>query len=84
MPDISMCGGEGCVLKSSCYRHPATPSQYYQAWFVGIPVTKQGEQCEFYIQCDRPRNDSEKPNRDGSTPDVAGQSDSADGNISTD
>jgi len=30
MPDITMCPGEGCDKKDSCYRHTATPRRPYQ------------------------------------------------------
>ena len=31
MQDISMCNGEGCMLRATCYRNRATPSNY-QSW----------------------------------------------------
>lgn len=37
MPDITMCTGEGCVLKDSCYRYTAQPSEYRQSYFVVPP-----------------------------------------------
>ena len=46
MPDITMCRGEGCPLKETCYRYTAVPDEYWQSYFVEVPV-KDGE-CEYY------------------------------------
>lgn len=46
MPDITMCSGEGCPLKESCYRYTAKPSEYWQSYFIDPPI-KDGE-CEYY------------------------------------
>ena len=32
MPDISMCRGEGCPIKSTCFRHMAQPNPYWQSY----------------------------------------------------
>ena len=48
MPDITMCNGEGCDLKSTCYRYTATPSEYRQAYFLVAPI--EDEQCGYYWQ----------------------------------
>jgi len=32
MPDISMCRGEGCPIKSTCFRHMAKPHPYWQSY----------------------------------------------------
>jgi hypothetical protein len=45
MPDITMCNGQGCELKSTCYRYKAEPSKY-QTYFTEAPI--EGEQCEHY------------------------------------
>lgn len=46
MPDITMCPGEDCPLKESCYRYTATPSEFRQSYFVNTPY-KDGE-CDHY------------------------------------
>lgn len=45
MPDITMCSGEGCSLRESCWRFKAPPSMM-QAYFTHPPVTKIG--CEYH------------------------------------
>ena len=37
MPDISMCHGEGCDKKDTCYRYTAIPSQYWQSFMKPDP-----------------------------------------------
>lgn len=32
MPDISMCPGNNCPIKDSCYRHKAMPNGDRQSW----------------------------------------------------
>ena len=32
MPDISMCRGEGCPIKSTCFRHMLKPNPYWQSY----------------------------------------------------
>ena len=46
MPDIAMCSGDGCEIKSTCYRYRATPSEYHQSYFVTPPTADL--QCDFY------------------------------------
>lgn len=48
MPDISMCEGQGCPLKDTCYRHTAAPSSYLQAYFCDPPYDKEEKTCTFY------------------------------------
>jgi len=45
MSDISMCGGEGCELKDTCYRFTATPSMWQS--YIEPPPFKDGK-CEMY------------------------------------
>ena len=45
MPDITMCNGQGCELKSTCYRYRAEPI-YRQSYFVEAPI--EDEQCDYY------------------------------------
>lgn len=44
MADITMCSGEGCVQKLSCYRHTATFNPNRQTIFKNPPI-KDGK-CE--------------------------------------
>ena len=46
MPDITMCEGQGCELRSTCYRYTAEPSKYRQSYFIKPPI-KDGE-CDEY------------------------------------
>lgn len=46
MPDITMCSGEGCPFKESCYRFTAKPNEYRQSYFVEPPI-KDGK-CDHY------------------------------------
>ena len=45
MPDISMCMGNDCPLKETCYRYKAKPSEY-QSYFMEAPY-KDGD-CSHY------------------------------------
>ena len=46
MADISMCEGNGCEVKHTCYRFTAKPSNY-QSYFA--PTTIEEDGCEYYI-----------------------------------
>lgn len=46
MPDITLCKGEGCSAKESCYRFTATPSPYMQSYFTESPI--EGTDCDYY------------------------------------
>jgi hypothetical protein len=46
MPDITMCNGEGCPAKESCYRFTAKPSSFMQSYFLEPPI-KDGK-CDEY------------------------------------
>ncbi len=45
MADISMCDGEDCSKKSTCYRYLAKPNPYRQSYISPDP---RGETCEAY------------------------------------
>jgi len=45
MPDISMCAGEGCPQRETCYRYMAEPSAW-QSYFAAPP--RDGETCRYY------------------------------------
>ena len=51
MPDITMCKGEGCPLKETCYRFTAEADEYRQSYFVTPPV-KDGE-CNHYWETNK-------------------------------
>lgn len=48
MPDITMCEGNECPLKESCYRYKAEADQY-QCYFVDIPLQEDGT-CDYFIE----------------------------------
>lgn len=45
MPDITMCGGNNCPLKETCYRYKAKPSDL-QSYFFDSPY--YAGICEHY------------------------------------
>jgi hypothetical protein len=47
MPDITMCKGRGCILRTRCYRCIATPDEY-QSYFIDEPTT-DGHMCAYYL-----------------------------------
>lgn len=47
MPDITLCKGEGCKIKETCYRFKAKPSEY-QAYFVVSPI--KYDKCDYFAQ----------------------------------
>ena len=55
MPDITMCSGEECSEKQSCYRFTAKASDY-QSYFMTPPV-KDG-QCDHYWEIKSNQNDT--------------------------
>lgn len=48
MADIAKCIGVSCPLKESCYRYTATPSDYWQSYFMSIPYDNDKESCDNY------------------------------------
>ena len=48
MPDISMCNGNGCSKKDSCYRVKATPSKY-QSYSDFYNHLDEDGNCEHFI-----------------------------------
>ncbi len=46
MADISMCKGEFCSKRDTCYRYLAKADRY-QAYFI-IPKEEQGNKCKVY------------------------------------
>lgn len=47
MADITMCNGDECNVKNSCYRYTATPNPFRQSYFNGIPIVD--DKCNHYI-----------------------------------
>ena len=47
MPDITMCKGDGCPMKETCYRFTAKPSDLRQSYFMNAPI-KEDNTCEYY------------------------------------
>jgi hypothetical protein len=47
MPDITMCKGTDCPLKKECYRFLASPSEFWQSYFLDPPY-KEGKCTEFW------------------------------------
>lgn len=46
-PDISMCSGQECPKKDTCFRYLAKPSEFRQSYFMGPPVKEDGT-CNHY------------------------------------
>jgi len=47
MADITMCKGEGCNLKETCYRFKANKNEYGQSYFIKSP-NETPVQCDYY------------------------------------
>ena len=49
MADITMCHGDGCDKKDTCYRFTAAKG-IRQAWFLEVPlkVKVDGQDCSYY------------------------------------
>ena len=47
MADITMCNGDDCPLKSTCYRYNAKPTPYWQAYFSS-QYDHSMQTCEYY------------------------------------
>ena len=47
MPDITMCSGDRCPLKYTCYRFLAEPNQYRQSFFYSPPFEATSDNTEF-------------------------------------
>ncbi len=84
MPKLhTMCEGGRCLSKMTCYRHTAIPEPFGQLWYVSSPYTDITH-CEMYIDNhaytdNRFGNNNEESDSNASTPDVAGESPSVDG-----
>jgi hypothetical protein len=49
MPDLTMCEGNDCPLKETCYRYRATASEFRQSYFSDLPYDKEREKCDYYF-----------------------------------
>ncbi len=64
MPDITMCTGEGvphcldkklhrtsvvCPKRDACFLFKATPSEFRQTYFLGIPYDPVTNECKHFI-----------------------------------
>jgi hypothetical protein len=47
MADMTMCPGDGCDRRASCYRHTASASKHAQSWFTVVPVEPDGS-CRYW------------------------------------
>jgi hypothetical protein len=48
MPDITMCNGQNCNKKNTCYRFTATPTPHWQSYFSVSPVVN--DECDHYMK----------------------------------
>ena len=52
MADITKCdgtkGNKTCPLKDTCYRHTAKPNEFWQSYFVEIPLDFEKNVCQYY------------------------------------
>ena len=49
MPDITICKGDNCPIKETCYRFTATPSKWGQSYFVEAPI-KEDKTCDYFME----------------------------------
>lgn len=53
MPDIAMCHGGNCPLKSCCYRHRVVPNEHRQSYFAEPPFhigRNKRFECEYFTR----------------------------------
>ena len=50
MADITMCLGQMCAKKETCYRFTATPNEHRQSYFVAPPISMLTGECEMFIE----------------------------------
>lgn len=49
MADITMCEGDGCPRKESCYRFTAPMNEFRQSFFMTVPLV-DGMHCTWFIK----------------------------------
>lgn len=47
MPDITMCTGDDCPMKDTCYRFTANANEFMQSYFMNAPI-KEDKTCDHY------------------------------------
>ena len=50
MADVTMCSGQGCLIKDRCKRYTSFANQSYQSYFMKPPFTMKGKKfnCDMY------------------------------------
>lgn len=48
MPDITMCKGDGCPMRETCYRYKAKANDCWQSWFANVPYDEESGKCDHY------------------------------------
>lgn len=48
MPDLTMCQGNNCKMRDSCYRYTAMPNPWRQMYFMSSPFDSLIGKCEYY------------------------------------
>jgi len=48
MTDITMCKGQDCLLRESCYRYTAPANPYRQSYFLTEPLDEIGD-CKEWV-----------------------------------
>lgn len=63
MPDITLCPGNNCPMKETCYRYKATPSDY-QSYFMETPFKMiEGKiDCDHYMEVYKKKTDDKSSN----------------------
>jgi len=62
MPDIAMCTGTNCPLRSNCYRHLATPSEFRQSW-GGFSYNTVSKSCSHFWDYKQYKDGKQKTKR---------------------
>ena len=50
MADISMCSGEGCPKKTTCYRYTAEANPYRQSFLSDVIYEESNSNCLNFIE----------------------------------
>lgn len=56
MADITMCKGEMCAKKETCYRYTAPVNEYRQSYFVASPINMLSGKCNEYWEIEDGNN----------------------------
>lgn len=52
MPDIAMCRGESCSVRTNCYRYRAVPNPHRQSFFGSSPYDQEEKSCDRFLNID--------------------------------